>query len=310
MQSPAEGVAVTSVSVVIPVRNGARYIAEAIRSALAQGDFITELVVVDDASTDGTAEVALSIGDPRVRVVPNGATGLPAGRNTGTAHSSGTWLYYLDSDDRVRPGAVAALLAAARRTPSADVVYGDYERVDVHGRRIGRRGAIRFRRKPTGYILPALLKGNFMVAGAQIVRRAAFERAGGFDESLRCLEDWHFWCRVSSFAEFLHVPGCHVLDYRIHNASMMHAAPRPFSDFRPAIDAVYGDPMVAKRMSPLALAGLRPIAEASLMAYVATEAIRLRAYGTAARSALRAAWHAPTQTPKVVARVLGTFAGL
>src|SRR4029079_9771234 len=128
-------------------------------------------------------------------------------------------------------------------------------------------------RKPSGTILPALLRGNFMVAGAQIVRRSAFDRAGGFVESLRCLEDWHFWCRVSSFTEFLHVQNCHVLDYRIHNASMMHSTPRPFRDFRPAIDAVFGDPMIVQRMSPLALAGLRPIAEASLMAYVATEAI-------------------------------------
>lgn len=300
----------TTVSVVIPVKNGARYIAEAIRSALDQGDFVTELVVVDDASTDGTVDVVLSIGDPRIRVVPNRTTGLPAGRNTGTAHTHGEWLYYLDADDRVRPDALPALLAASARAPDADIVYGDYERIDVHGRRIGRRGAIRFRRKPTGFILPALLKGNFMVAGAQIVRRAAYERAGGFDESLRCLEDWHFWCRAASVSQFLHVPGCHVLDYRIHNASMMHTTPRPFSDFRPAIDAVFTDPLVTARMVPLALAGLRPIAEASLMAYVATEAVRLRAYGTAVRSAMQAAWHAPAQAPKVVARVLGTFAGL
>jgi glycosyltransferase involved in cell wall biosynthesis len=298
------------VSVVMPVKNGARYIAEAIESALDQGERVTELVVVDDASTDRTVDIARSIGDPRIRVVPNWATGLPAGRNTGAAHSSGEWLYFLDADDRVRPGALSALFAAASDSPDAQVIYGDYERVDAQGRRIGRRGAIRFRRKPTGYILPALLKGNFMVAGAQIVRRAAFDRAGGFDESLRCLEDWHFWCRVSSFANFRHVPDCHVLDYRIHGASMMHATPRPFSDFRPAIDAVFSDPMIMSRMSPLALAGLRPIAEASLMAYTATEAIRLHAYGTALRSAVQAVWHAPTQTPKVVARVLGTFAGL
>jgi glycosyltransferase involved in cell wall biosynthesis len=294
----------------MPVKNGARFIAEAIRSALDQGERVTELVVVDDASTDGSADVVRSIDDPRIRIVPNWTTGLPAGRNTGTAHSSGEWLYYLDCDDRVRPGALDALFAAASRSADADVIYGDYERVDVHGCRIGRRGAIRFRRKPTGFILPALLKGNFMVAGAQIVRRATFDRAGGFDESLRCLEDWHFWCRVSSFAKFLHVPGCQVLDYRIHDASMMHTKPRPFADYRPAIEAVFNDPMIADRMPSLALAALRPVAEAHLMAYQATEAIRLRAYGTAVRSALQAAWHAPAQTPKVVARVLGTFAGL
>jgi glycosyltransferase involved in cell wall biosynthesis len=301
---------VTGVSVVIPVKNGARYIAEAIRSALDQGDCVAEVVVVDDGSTDRTLDVVRSIVDARVRVVSNLGSGRSAGRNTGVSIASKRWIHFLDADDRLRPGALNVLIKAANSSPAAGVVYGDYERVDEHGRHTGRRGLLRRRGKPSGYILPALLKGNFMTVGALIVRRDAFEQARGFDESLDHGEDWHFWCRLACVTEFLHVSGCHVLDYRIHGSSTMHAAPRPFSDLRPAIDAVFGDPMIAARMPPLALAALRPVAEAGMMAYVATEAIRLRAYRTALRSALQAAWHAPTQAPKVAARVLGTFAGL
>jgi hypothetical protein len=129
--------------------------------------------------------------------------------------------------------------------PEAAVVYGDYERIDTAGRRIGNRGALRARRKPTGDVLSAILAGNFLVVGAQIVRHDAYRRAGGFDEKLGYCEDWHFWCRVAALAPFAHVPGCQVLDYRIHGASMMHATPRPFKDLAPAIEAVFGAPAAA-----------------------------------------------------------------
>jgi hypothetical protein len=144
----------------------------------------------------------------------------------------------------------------------------------------------------------------------QIVRRDAYREAGGFDETLGYCEDWHFWCRVAAFAPFAHVPGCHVLDYRIHGASMMHATPRPFGDLLPAIDVVFGDERIVGRFPAGERAALRQAAEASMMTYVATEAIRLRAYRTAARSAVRAIAQKPAGAPKVLAKVLGTFAGL
>ena len=224
--------AAATVSVIMPVKNGARYIAEAIGSALDEGEKVVQLIVVDDASTDGTVEAVRAIGDPRIRIVANHSRGLPAGRNTGAVLATGEWLYFLDSDDHLRPGALDALLEAGAADPDAAVVYGDYERIDAAGRTIGNRAALRARRKPTGDVLAVILAGNFMVVGAQIVRHEAYRRAGGFDETLGYCEDWHFWCRVAAFAPFAHVPGCHVLDYRIHGASMMHATPRPFSDLR------------------------------------------------------------------------------
>jgi glycosyltransferase involved in cell wall biosynthesis len=302
--------AATTVSVVMPVKNGARYIAEAIRSALQAGDKIVQLVVVDDASTDGTLAAVRAIDDRRIRIVPNHSCGLPAGRNTGAAIATGEWLYFLDSDDRLRPGALDTLLAAASTAPEAAVIYGDYERIDAGGRTIGSRAAFRTRRKPSGDVLASILTGNFMVVGAQIVRHEAFRRAGGFDETLGYCEDWHFWCRVAAFAPFLHVAGCHVLDYRIHGASMMHATPRPFRDLAPAVEAVFADERIVGRFSPAERGSLREAARASMMTYVATEAIRLRAYRTAASSTLRAIGQRPRGAPRVLAKVLGTFAGL
>jgi glycosyltransferase involved in cell wall biosynthesis len=135
----------TSVSVVIPAKNVAAYVGETIVSALAQGE-VTEVIVVDDGSTDNTISIVRAIRDPRLRLMTNDSAGVSAARNLGARHASGEWLLFLDADDRMRPGAVAALLAAARGAPRAVLVYGDYNTIDSEGRQIGRRDLLKGRR--------------------------------------------------------------------------------------------------------------------------------------------------------------------
>ena len=161
----------TSVSVVIPAKNVAAYIGETLASALAQAE-VTEVIVVDDGSTDGTTAIVRAIRDPRLRLTTNGASGVSAARNLGAQHASGEWLLFLDADDRLRPGAVAALLAAARGAPRAVLVYGDYNTIDSEGRQIGRRGLLKGRRKPSGDVLARLAAGNFIVNGGIALARA------------------------------------------------------------------------------------------------------------------------------------------
>jgi hypothetical protein len=79
---------------------------------------------------------------------------------------------------------------------------------------------------------------------------------------------------------------------------MMHATPRPFADLLPAIDAVFADERIVGRFAPAERLALRRRAEASMMTYVATEAVRLRAYATAARSAAKAIAHRPAGAPR------------
>lgn len=139
---PSTGVRAPSpvgpVSVVIPAKNAAAYIRETIDSALMQSS-VGEIIVVDDGSTDDTIAIVRSIRDPRLRLMTNKSSGVSAARNLGAQNAAGVWLVFLDADDRLRPGAVATLLAAARGAPRAVLVYGDYNTIDSEGQQIGRR---------------------------------------------------------------------------------------------------------------------------------------------------------------------------
>src|SRR4051794_7148381 len=196
----------TSVSVVIPAKNVAAYVGETLASALAQTE-VTEVIVVDDGSTDDTPAIVRAIRDPRLRLMTNGAAGVSAARNLGAQHASGQWLLFLDADDRLRPGAVAALLAAARGAPRAVLVYGDYKTSASGGRRTARRDFSKGRPKPPGAGLRGPPPGNFFSnAGMRPPRAGAFRAIGGFDVSLRYCEDWHCWCRLAAIGEFEFAP--------------------------------------------------------------------------------------------------------
>ncbi|MFC8913709.1 glycosyltransferase [Streptomyces cinereoruber] len=125
------------VSVVVISYNDAAHVGDAVRSALAQGDAVGEVVVVDDASGDGTPEVLAGFADePRVRPLirkdNSGACGTP--RNDGIDAAVHPYVLFLDSDDLLRPGAVDGLLAVAAER-RADVVAGVCVRREVPGGR-------------------------------------------------------------------------------------------------------------------------------------------------------------------------------
>lgn len=266
-----------AVSVVMPAKNAAAYIGEAIASALAQ-EGVTEVIVVDDGSTDDTVAIMRSIRDLRLRLKANDATGVSAARNLGARDARGDWLMFLDADDRLRPDAVTTLLTAARAAPHAVLVYGDYNTIDSAGRAIGRRGLLKGRRKPSGNVLERLASGNFIVnGGIMLIRAEVFRAAGGFDVSLRYCEDWHCWCRLAATGEFAHVPKL-LLDYRLHTANTMNAAMRTPQDFFPAVARVFDDQLILGKLPAGAAPRLRQAAEIHLVTYAATQAVRFGRY--------------------------------
>nr|WP_249157220.1 glycosyltransferase [Bradyrhizobium diazoefficiens] len=266
-----------SVSVVIPAKNVAAYIGETLDSALAQGA-VSEVIVVDDGSTDDTTAIVRAIRDPRLRLMTNDSAGVSAARNLGARHASGEWLLFLDADDRLRSGAVASLLAAARGAPRAVLVYGDYNTIDHEGRQIGRRDLLRGRRKPSGDVLTRLAAGNFIVNGGIALARAeAFRAIGGFDTSLRYCEDWHCWCRLAAIGEFEFAPKL-LLDYRLHTANTMNAAVRTPKDFFPAVERVFDDGLILARLPEGMAPRLRLTAELHLITYAAMQAVRFGRY--------------------------------
>lgn len=185
------------VSAILPAFDAAPYVAEAVRSALAQTHPRLELVAVDDGSSDGTGEALDALarewaGEGRRMVArrqPN--AGAAAARNAALALASGEILVFLDADDRWHPDMVARLVAALG-DPGATLALPRWRYIDAEGRPIGLETA------PEGRFGRADLLGDNPVHSATGValRREAAERAGGFDPTLRACIDLDLWVRA------------------------------------------------------------------------------------------------------------------
>ncbi|WP_052208592.1 glycosyltransferase [Croceibacterium mercuriale] len=201
-----------SISVVIPAYNAAPWLVDAIASVAAQ-DVPAEVIVVDDGSTDDTVAVAERAG---VRVLRHpAARGPSAARNSGARAATGDAVLFLDADDRLLPGALAAAAACRTAHPAAAFVYGAHRRVDAAWRPL--TPAVLVRCEPDARL--AFLRTNCvgMIASA-LFDRAKLLEAGGFDEALRQCEDYDLFLRLA-----LRWPvACHVrlmAEYRIHGTN-------------------------------------------------------------------------------------------
>jgi glycosyltransferase involved in cell wall biosynthesis len=187
------------VTVVIPTYNHARYVAEAIDSALAQTTPV-EVVVVDDGSTDDTAALIAGRYGGRVRYVRQANAGLPAARNTGLRHASGDYLLFLDADDGIAPDCVARKLAILETRADLGWVFSDLDIADAEGRVVGRISeAYEYRRRLAHPLFEELVRGVFIHVHQALIRRPCVDAIGGFDETLRLgSEDWDFWVRMAA----------------------------------------------------------------------------------------------------------------
>jgi len=192
------------VSVIMPAYNAKLYIEEAIRSVLDQDYPNIELIVIDDGSSDGTAELAESLGE-RVRVIRQINGGPAAARNKGIADARGELIAFLDADDLWLPGKVSAQVRYLAEHPDVGLVYGKFIRWD--GRSDGSfppppvrqndQGSTTLVAEHSGRIYRELLFDNIVHIITAMVRKSVFETVGCFDEHLRTGEDYDLWLRVS-----------------------------------------------------------------------------------------------------------------
>ena len=190
--------------VVIPSFDRAHVVGDAVRSALAQSRPAQRVVVVDDGSADGGADVARRLAAEHGRVTAlalprNG--GASAARNAGIAAGGAEFILFLDSDDLLLPDGARALLAGAARD-GLDVAVGAFARV-------GRDGEVG--PAECGWdgrdIRAALARGGAVGTSWSVVRRSFVYRARGWDPSFRTCEDWDFFVRVAAAgARFGRVP--------------------------------------------------------------------------------------------------------
>ena len=188
------------VSVIIPTHNRSEFLRSAIASVLSQAYQDFELIVVDDASTDTTAEVVASFNDERIKFIRHETNqGGSAARNTGIRNSKGDYIAFLDDDDEWLPEKLSKQVQVLLSSPpEVACVYTGWLDVDRS------TGSILAKHIPSkrGNLSKGLTAENSVGStSAVLLKRACLRKVGLFDEDLPCSQDYDLWIRLSK--EFL-----------------------------------------------------------------------------------------------------------
>lgn len=223
-------------SVVMPTYNAARYVAEALQSVLAQLPSDSEVLVVDDGSTDETAAIAECFGSP-VRVIRNTHAGIGATVNLGFAEARGSLIAGIDADDRWCRGKLALQLAALDADPSLDVVFGHVRQFVSPEVSDPERFAI------TDEPMPGLHRGTM------VLRAEAWHRVGPMETDLLLGEFISWYSRaVDAGLKMLMLPDV-VYERRVHGNNTVIRARDAYSDYLRVVKATL-DRRRARARSP------------------------------------------------------------
>lgn len=188
------------VSVVIPAYNAARTLGRALSSVQSQSVSAGEIIVVDDGSVDGTADITRRFQEVVCITIQHG--GPAVARNVGWRSAAGDWVAFLDADDSWMVDKLERVSDVISSDHKVGVIYSDAFRV-VNG--------VRWRRwsddapPHSGAVLGAILCGNFVCQSTAVVRRDALVRVGGYDESFPAWEDIDLWVRLARYERFAYI---------------------------------------------------------------------------------------------------------
>lgn len=181
-----------TISVIVTAHNRPEAVGTAIRSALSQTRPPDELIVVDDGSSEDVRAAVSQY--PGARYVWQQNAGPAAARNTGLRMASGDYVNYLDDDDWFLPDKLRTQSSILDHDPTADLVYCRVARATAPGRVVGEY--LRGHRQPADAVV-GLLRENFVLMHAPLVRRERLLEIGGFDASLPVCEDYDCWLRLA-----------------------------------------------------------------------------------------------------------------
>lgn len=231
------------VSIVIPCYNQARFLRDAVNSALAQSYESLEVIVVNDGSTDNIAEqMAPYQNDARVKFFSQENRGLGAARNYGIQNAGGEFLKFLDADDSLTPNAIAkqrALFdARAAQDPQLGFVYCDINHVDAQGKEFSSYSVANMRRVLDGDLFPSLLIGGYFPPMTVLIAKRVLEHVGGFNETMPGTADWELWLRVTAEGWTGAFLPERLANYRSHDANMSSDRARMAAQERDALVAI------------------------------------------------------------------------
>lgn len=209
------------VSIMMPAFNAEAYIEQAIESVLAQSYTQWELIIVDDGSTDRTAQIAGNYSDPRIKLIRQDNGGEATARNTALKNMCGDFLAFLDSDDLYLPHHLDTTIDLLSRQEHVDGVYTDGYYIDSHGNHLQplssrRRGPYK------GNLFEKVVYGSdvfgppvCVVLRTDLINKYSLK----FDENIVIGPDWDFFIKYSELANFECVEQITCL-YRLHTNSI------------------------------------------------------------------------------------------
>ena len=231
-----------SITVVIPAYNAEKTLARALDSVLAQTQPAGEIIVVDDASTDGTVRLAKSYADQGVSLLrARERCGAAAARNMGIAGAKGRWIAFLDADDEWMPAKLEKQAKAISAHPGATFVFCASEEFTFEGQSLGDT----FRGWPVtsgNEAWKALLCCNFVATPTVVACRAVLVQLGGFDETLKVAEDQDMWIRLTLTGPPVYVP---------ENLARVHIQPDSLSAWDLADQHTHTLPMIQRHLDSL-----------------------------------------------------------
>lgn len=229
---------VPSISVVVPCYNAAPFVATTLRSVFAQQLPPVEVIVVDDGSTDGSADT-VARDFPQVRLLRQANLGVAAARNAGVAAAHGDWVAFIDADDYWTPIKLREQWDRLQTEPATRVAHSTFcgwwtEDPAPEPRHLAalERRALDDKRWHgcNGWIYTGLLLDCIVWTSTVLMQRSLFDELGGFDTGLRIGEDYDLWIRASRLTRFAFLQRPHAL-YRKHPSSITS---RPPTDCHPA----------------------------------------------------------------------------
>ena len=301
------------VSVIIPVFNAVRTIAQALESVSGQAFSDFEIVAVDDGSTDGSIEFVRR--HREVKLLEQKNRGPSAARNLGIANSTGDYVAFLDADDWWKPPFLARMVAALDSDPACVMAYCDLQLVDSLGKPFQTSlMAVREKRPPT---VQDMLQSLWpIMPSGVVVRREALAAVGGYPEPLRAFEDVYLWLLLRERGPFAYVAEKLAVWRFAH-----FPAPLKASGGQEAAGRIFRQMVIARyAVDPLRHVRSRERAPRSILGYIGLDALGHGDRATA-RSAFRRAirldpWRmrnylrlARTVLPAKMARALSGKAG-
>ena len=231
------------VDVIIPAYNAASFLAAALESVIAQTFTDWQIVLVDDGSTDHSAQIIsqfkLRLTD-KLQWITQANAGLPAARNVAIRASSSEFIALLDADDLWLPNRLEASLRSFESRPDVGLSYGLNDQINIDGEVT--RTFERRERYPEGKVAGEIYRRTMDLPCPTVTfRRRSVEDVGFFDESLRATEDRDLWLRIAQLYEVAVVPEV-IAHYRVSPMAMTTNPDRMFEAQRKFIEKHYRTP--------------------------------------------------------------------